>query len=173
MELIEKIKTIQNGSKNELLELIDLFQPLIKKYSAKLQWEEGESSLTEFFIELIYKINPDKFNAEPQLLKYIKKSIYHRYIALSKKQYEYIENEISSTDLLNAVSVESDSAFESMYFWISINELEQADKELFYYFYVYGYTVNELSQFFQVSEQKIYNRLLELKEKLREKGISS
>lgn len=75
----------QNKSEKALLNLLDKFKPLLLKYAIKLGYQDAFFDLRTCFIKLVYEVNLNNFPEEKYLLSYIKKSIYHSYINLSKK----------------------------------------------------------------------------------------
>lgn len=67
--------------------LLGKFKPLLSKYSCKLAYEDAESELIVFFLELLHRLELTKFQidtAEYCLLSFISKSVYHEYLRLSK-----------------------------------------------------------------------------------------
>ncbi|WP_132996056.1 sigma-70 family RNA polymerase sigma factor [Sporanaerobacter acetigenes] len=98
--LFELVKTIQTkGNENAMLKLIKEFQPLIKKYSYLVDYENSESELTLTFIKTLYKIpiNNPKFKQDKYIISYINKSIRNKYIYLSKNRNKiyYYESPIN------------------------------------------------------------------------------
>ncbi|OCL28596.1 hypothetical protein U472_00580 [Orenia metallireducens] len=51
--MINLIKQAKKGDKNSLIELLNRFKPLIKKYSNELKYEEAETDLIISFITII------------------------------------------------------------------------------------------------------------------------
>lgn len=47
----------QLGNQEAMLELINRFQPLLKKYARKMEYDDAYEDCVLFFIELIKKIN--------------------------------------------------------------------------------------------------------------------
>lgn len=76
----------KSGNKDSLLELIERFYPLIKKYSRKLRYDGAETDLIISFIEIIKSIPIiNCIMKEEQIIGYISKSIKNKYIQLSKR----------------------------------------------------------------------------------------
>ena len=81
------VSTAKSGNKDAMAEIIDKFNPILKKYSRKLGYEDAYNELVLFFIELIYKI-PEKLIAsqnDGKLVKYISISVKNHYYYLLKK----------------------------------------------------------------------------------------
>ena len=81
------ISNIERDSE-AIIQLVQMFEPLLKKYSFQLKYEDAYSDLQLFLIELVKKLNKNALsNTEDKYyLSYIKKSIRNKYIDLSKKQ---------------------------------------------------------------------------------------
>lgn len=98
ISLYDLIILSSNGDKDSKMILINKFQPLLTKYSKKLNYEGAETDLVIFFLELISvlsKYNKSIFkNNERVLVKYIATSICHKYINLSKKNRNLHNHEI-------------------------------------------------------------------------------
>ena len=89
------IKAAQNGDEDSLIELINRFEPLLKKYASKCIGfsDDAHSELQLAFIILILddmKNGHFSFSNERGVKKYIQKSIQHAYITLSKNHEQII-----------------------------------------------------------------------------------
>lgn len=93
-ELAELIIDSSKGNKSTLLEIINIFMPLIKKYSRKLNYDGTESDITIALIKVV-KNYPviNNFIQDCDCISYINISIKHEYIRLSKKNYYIISRE--------------------------------------------------------------------------------
>lgn len=58
--LCELINSVQSNDKNAMTELIGRFQPLLKKYAAKLNYEDAYEDLVLYYIGLIKSLNLNK-----------------------------------------------------------------------------------------------------------------
>ncbi|HAU5251243.1 TPA: sigma-70 family RNA polymerase sigma factor, partial [Clostridioides difficile] len=72
----ELIVLARNNSVDDLQEILFMFKPLVKKLSRVLNYEEGETDLIIFFIELIKNIKLISFSEKSDaiIVKYIHKS---------------------------------------------------------------------------------------------------
>ena len=82
----ERIFNAQQGDQEAMLQLIEQFTPLLKKYAYKLHTDDALSELTLKLIELVHAIKLDKLNSDTNgaIVNYIANSIRHAYIALLK-----------------------------------------------------------------------------------------
>ena len=90
------IFTAQNVDKNALLEVITFFDPLIKKYVKLMDYDEDfKSELTIYLMELINSMKLSDFRIlnDFTIINYVRTSVYHEYIFLSKKRNEIVQHE--------------------------------------------------------------------------------
>ena len=55
-EMFVKIMNIKKGNNDELIEVIEMFKPLIRKYSKMIDGEDTEQDLKIFLINLLNKL---------------------------------------------------------------------------------------------------------------------
>jgi RNA polymerase sigma factor (sigma-70 family) len=78
----------KKGNKDSLMEIITIFNPLIRKYGRKLLYDGAESDIILLIIKLIKSYpNPkeESYIQERDIVAYINISVQHEYIRLSKK----------------------------------------------------------------------------------------
>lgn len=169
--LIEKSAT----DKDSMLELLKIFEPLLKRYAYKLSYEDAYNDLQLFMIELIRKLNKKNLNKTEDkfYLSYIKRSIEHKYIELSGKlnntnkySFNYYASDIEFEDLLDNNNVELDD-----YSLLLLNDLRQAltqnEYEIIYLLFYKNYSVAEIAAKKQMSRQYINNCKLKALKKLK------
>ncbi|HGS9226357.1 TPA: glycosylating toxin sigma factor TcdR, partial [Clostridioides difficile] len=83
----ELIVLARNNSVDDLQEILFMFKPLVKKLSRVLHYEEGETDLIIFFIELIKNIKLSSFSEKSDaiIVKYIHKSLLNKTFELSRR----------------------------------------------------------------------------------------
>ena len=160
-----KVTEIKNY---ELYEFICSFKQLLKKYANKLQYTDAYYDLAESLIEIISKLDTIKDTSAGAVVKYINKSIYHKYISLSKLNQRY-----SDTHFLfgEAEDVRTSSYCYDRYDFINIDFLKSCltDKEyeiIILHFY-YDYSIAEIADAKHVSRQSINQTKLIALKKLR------
>lgn len=85
--LVEKIRRAKAGDEGVMLELIEMWSPLINKFTRLLKYDEDCRS--ELILKLILllkrEINLDKMNEvnDGAIIKYVKTAMTHYYITLS------------------------------------------------------------------------------------------
>ena len=94
--LLDLIISAQEKNETAMLDLIKRFDPLIKKYSRKVNYDEDfVSSLILHLIEtiLVFPIHKMKIETDYAIINYISKSLYFYYIGFSKKRQIIINHE--------------------------------------------------------------------------------
>ncbi|MFT5875985.1 MAG: RNA polymerase sigma factor (sigma-70 family) [Clostridium sp.] len=82
--LYEMIKHVEDGDMESFVSIKEKFDPLIKKFSRKLNYEEAETDLIISLINIVTNINLNNFNQEGEgaLVNYIYSAIKHKHIDL-------------------------------------------------------------------------------------------
>lgn len=86
-ELKGLICAAKTGDQSAMLEIIDMFQPAIQKYTRLMKYsEDAHSDIVLALIELIRVIDLDKLTCQSDyaLINYISKTLYHKYIYISR-----------------------------------------------------------------------------------------
>lgn len=87
-ELFHQIQ--DNDDKEAILEILNRFEPLIKKYIRKLGYMESYSHFAIILLCIICQEKiPFQKDNEGKIINYLVQSIYHEYIRLSKKTLAY------------------------------------------------------------------------------------
>ncbi len=87
--LYEKIASAQNGNEPAMLELLEQFSPLLRKFAFLLRTEDALNELTADFIELIKTLNLNSLRSynDGVLVNYISNAVRYKYISRSKQQH--------------------------------------------------------------------------------------
>lgn len=100
-KLEDLIKKAKNYDDIAMIEIIDMFQPVVRKYSRMMNHDEDiASELVLALIELVHNIRLDKLDAPNDyvLISYIGRSLYHKYIYVSQKRCAVVNCEVSYED---------------------------------------------------------------------------
>lgn len=157
--LLEKA---QQGDQAAMLELINRFQPLLKKYARKLGYDDAYEDCLLFFIELVTFIDLKKLNDrnDQAVVAYIKVSVKHFYDKRIRKVIE--ENrEIAFSDLskeqkyyVESKTAKPDEKDIFMEFGID-KRLSSKEKRILDLVYIKGYTTTELARRLLKSKQTV------------------
>lgn len=80
----ERILRAQSGSQEDMLFIIQKFEPQLKHYSRRLHSEDAQSELTLRFIETIHAMNLDSLRSQGDgtIVAYLAQSVRNAYISL-------------------------------------------------------------------------------------------
>ena len=155
--LADRMKAAQQGDQQALLDLMEQFAPLLKKYSRRLREEDGYSDLVLEFITLIKQVDLHKFRiqSDAAMVSYISRSIYHAYIKLSQAQKKIVANEVPMEPCFVGISENQSDDFSNL---IAAAPLTKAERDTLILIYLYGYTAAELARRQQVTRQSVTKR---------------
>ncbi len=127
--LYETIKKIQSGDTEKIVDIITRFDPTIKKYSKRLNYEEAETDLIIAFIEMLKAMNLNNFDKQNEgtLVNYIYNNIKNKHIDLFRK---YIKNRKEEVEInLDIIEVIEDCNIEeSIFIEDLLNKLPESQK---------------------------------------------
>ena len=152
--ILKKVVSYRKGNNESLLEIIEVFNPLLSKYSRLLDGEDTRQDLIIHLISVISKINlhNKELCKDKVIVSYIAKSIRNEYIKLSKKKNKIILNE-SELNLDIEVAYDGfESEFELLDIFKILSEKEAYIMKLLY---VYCLSVSEISAFMNISRQAV------------------
>ena len=172
--LYSKIELAQNGNEPAILELIQQFSPLLKKYSHLLQTEDALNDLTVDFIELIKRINLESLRSHSDgvLVTYIRNTMHSKYIFYIRKEkiekqvlhFESIDN--CAQQIINP-SISFTQLDEDLIFLIPDGLLTENENYVIRMLYKYGYSAAEIARDYKISRQAVNQMKLRAIEKLR------
>lgn len=157
------IMTLINSLPNEeaYLQLLEMFDKLLKKYARLLGSEDAYEELRLFFFELLDKMRQNGLSSKSDgyAVSYISKSVKNQYIALSKARKACKDDLFSDISEEQMIYVEQISATDdresiSSYF-PSQNKLSEREVEILYNFFVDGYSIEEIAQRLNISRQAV------------------
>lgn len=98
-----------NGNSFAQLQIVQRFQPLLKKYAALLKYEDAYSDLQLYLLELLHsgKLTKLQRKDDGTLVKYIESSIRHQYISLNSRKNAVDSSVIASIDEIDRFLQES------------------------------------------------------------------
>ncbi|MBD8045814.1 RNA polymerase sigma factor [Clostridium faecium] len=154
-ELLRKCKTRDS---KYILEIINKFNPLIKKYSYLLNYDDAEQDLIVALIEITYKLPLNKIPTkcpDKYIVSYIHSALKNKYIYLSKKRsillkqsdeldLNIYEGSITSQDLYNYVFVKD-----------LLSQVTELQRTILILKFIKNYSETEISNILDISRQSV------------------
>ncbi len=164
-DLIEKLP-----NNDACLELIEMFDKLLRKYARLLSYEDSYEEMRLFFIELIFQLKNKKIctDNDGYIVSYISKAVRNQYIALSKGHR--MKREISFSDISEAqlIYVEQQTSTEDRYdisdYFPQKNPLSNRETIILKAIFMKECSVEKIAQELGISRQAVNqakNRALE------------
>lgn len=156
------IEESQNGNSDATLQMIEKFNPLLKKYAYKLYYEDSYNDLLVDFVELLHNINLDRIQdkGEGKMVSYLCKSINSSYIkkltAIKKLHSCILYSELTENQMyyVNILSASTDEYFMRELPGIALL-LTKPEFLTVKMLYCSGYTIAETAFVFGVSRQAV------------------
>ena len=160
--LCDLVVMAQKGDNDAMLELINKFTPLLKKYAVKLGYEDADADIVLYYIELIKAINLSRLTCQNDevIVSYINRSIINFYKKGIKKRIE-AKREILLSELTEeqVYCIEAQNAKRDKYnlvHEIGMKEiLNQTEYQLICLIYYEGYTTAEIARIENKSRQAV------------------
>lgn len=172
--LYELIQNAQKGNKEAMLELINRFSPLFKKYAKKLNYEDAYEDIVLYFIKLvkIFKLSEMKNSEEAAIVSYINIAVvnfYHKSVykavkdkkeiaisVLTEEQRYYIESLLVKSDVPDILLELKGKDF-----------LDEKEYKLLSMIYVEDYSVAEIARMYNKTRQSVNQMKQRILKKLR------
>lgn len=160
--LYDQIALAQNGDKSVMLALIEQFNPLITKYSKRLNTEDAFEDMRLVFIELVMGLKLDmlRSHSDGVIVSYITKTIRTKYIAKNKRN-EMEECTVYWDDLDELFQRKFEpnnplfSAEEDFVRAISPGVLNEKELDIITMVYLYGYSAAEIARRKKITRQAV------------------
>jgi RNA polymerase sigma factor (sigma-70 family) len=145
----------KNGEKEALMEIVNIFKPVINKFKRNSYCEDMDSELILFMITLLEKMpmREEFLKDEKVVFSYIFKSLKNKYIRVNKKHYIQYNRELPNEEIFNYkeyYSLESNVEFHDM-----IKDLSDCEKNILNKRYIYNLTESDIARELKTSRQYI------------------
>lgn len=143
------------------LQLLGMFDKLLRKYARLLGTEDAYEELRLFFFELLDKLKSKELcsDSDGYAVNYISKSVKNQYIALSKARNSRREDTFSEMSEEQMVYVEqiaaTDDRVDISSYFPSDNKLSEREKTILQLFFVDEYSIEEIAQQLSISRQAV------------------
>lgn len=144
------------GSEEALLQLLECFTPLLKKYACKFEYEDTFAELQLYLIQLIknFPLTADDWN-DGQTVNYIAKAIYTYYIKLSKHN-SFRENYLLefNPEIMDRTA-RSTGTEQRLMLQEAFAQLSSWQKTVLTMHYLQGYSIQEIAKIYGKSRQAV------------------
>ena len=153
-DIFKKVISYREGDNESLIKIIDIFNPLLNKYSRLLDGEDTKQDLIIHLISVVNKIKFDNKNLceDNAIVGYIAKSIRNEYIRLSKKINKILLNEL---ELNLDIEIEYDGFNSEFEMLDTFKVLSGKEAYVMKLIYVYYLSVSEVSDYMKISRQAV------------------
>lgn len=153
-EIFKKVMNYREGDNESLIKIIDIFNPLLIKYSKLLDYEDTKQDLILHLINVLSKINfNNKYLCKDKaIVGYVAKSVRNEYIRLSRKRNKILLNELELNLDIEIEYDGFDSEFEMLDAFKILSEKEAYIMKLIYVYYL---SVSEVSDYMKISRQAV------------------
>lgn len=174
MELLNLIQLSKDGDDSAILQLVEKFNPLLKKYAFKLSYEDAYNDLLLDFLILLNGINIQNIQQknEAGIVSYICTCVRNSYIKKiqSLQQQKHIISFSafgeSSEYILDSVSY-GEIPHAKIEFSLMKEVLTEQEWNIIIALFDFGYTPTELAQRIGISRKTLYKRRNNALKKLR------
>lgn len=178
--LIDKIREAQSGSQQHMLEIIEKFRPLLRRYARLLNYEDAINDVTVEFIALLTQMNISIFanKGDGAVVCYINQAVIHSYVMLSKRHSALYANEILIDDLsderryhIEGQTAQSDADLFDFLALFPEGALTCGEQNVLVQKYYFGYSSAEIAKRLGTSRQSVNQTKARALKKLRKKII--
>lgn len=159
-----------NGNSFAQLQIVQRFQPLLKKYAALLKYEDAYSDLQLYLLELLHsgKLTKLQRKDDGTLVKYIESSIRHQYISLNSRKNAVDNSVIASVDEIDfdQMSLSSNDEYPELLISDLHSVLQPSELTLLSQFVFKGMSIADIAEKSGVSRQAINRKKLSILKKL-------
>lgn len=157
MKLYKQLKKGQSGDKKAISDIYLRFYLNIKKWSKKLNYEEGETDITIELLKLIKNIDIERFRKDDDYIEnFIYTFIKNKSIDLLKKNNSRKREDLSiDYDILHDTRIPS---FESRPFILSlVNTLSKKQRVVIVEKFIHQHKVNDIAKKLGISRQAVHS----------------
>lgn len=174
--LLDTIKHAKNDNNEAMLELINRFDRVIRKYARLLKYEDAYEDIVVEFIDFIHKFPIDNIiqKHDGAIVNYICTVLRNKYIELSKHHSVISSHEIPINDLsdeqkyiIENSMVEPPNELHDLMAYLSDNTLTAYQQRIIFLHFYHGLSIAEIAQREGVSRQNINKAKKNALDKLR------
>lgn len=176
MSLYTCVEMCQSKDRQAMLELVNKFKPLIRKYSRNFFYEDIETDLTIALLQTSQKLNLCNFDKENEgaLVIYFSTVVRNTYIDAVKKSKQHLEHItlFEKTDLDNFEGLDPIKDLESsLEVDLLLKGLSMLQKEVILDIFIFEKSEVEIAKKRHITKQAVSNTKTRALKKLRENYI--
>lgn len=155
-KLYNTIQNYKNGNINEIISVLEQFDPLLNKFNRNSYYEDMKSELSLYMFHILNKIPLEKkcFNQDKFIISYIYKSLKNKYIHLNKTIQSIHNVELENENkLLNSSYTEKELEFIEIL--DMFKNLTDYERNVLIQIYIYNFKESEIARNLKVSRQAI------------------
>lgn len=164
--LFDLFLNVYNSNSFAQLQIVQRFQPLLKKYAALLKYEDAYSDLQLYLLELLHsgKLTKLQRKDDGTLVKYIESSIRHQYISLNSRKNAVDNSVIASVDEIDfdQMSLSSNDEYPELLISDLHSVLQPSELTLLSQFVFKGMSIADIAEKSGVSRQAINRKKLSI-----------
>lgn len=155
-----------NGNSFAQLQIVQRFQPLLKKYAALLKYEDAYSDLQLYLLELLHSGKLTKLQRKDDGT--FESSIRHQYISLNSRKNAVDNSVIASVDEIDfdQMSLSSNDEYPELLISDLHSVLQPSELALLSQFVFKGMSIADIAEKSGVSRQAINRKKLSILKKL-------
>lgn len=171
-DLYNAIKNFKNGETDEIVYILNLFEPLLNKLQRNSNCEDMKNELSLFMFTVLNKIPLETqcFKEDKYIVSYIHKSLKYKYMSLNKLNQKIRSTEIESDfTLLNSFNDVNPTSY--IFFNDIIKNLTKNEQNILQKIYIDGLNESEISRCLNISRQavnKTHSRALKKLKKIKD-----
>ncbi|CEK40048.1 sigma-70 family RNA polymerase sigma factor [Paraclostridium sordellii] len=166
--LYESIRKYKCGYIEEILNILDMFDPLLNKFQRNSCYEDMKSELSLFMFNLIdnFPLEKDCFKEDKFIINYIYKALKNKFIQVNKL-HQKIKSCESNIDIVALNNCDYSNLLSFVIFEDIIKDLTQNEKNIIRKIYLDRLRESEISRELNISRQAVNKTHLRALEKLK------
>lgn len=167
-ELYTSVQKYKKGNMNEIINILDKFDPLLNKFQRNSCYEDMKSDLSLYMFNILTKLPLDKIylNQDKYIVSYIHKSLKNKYININKMSQIITTNEIDIKDSSLSNSY-IDNELSLITIEDMIKDLTPKEKMVIRKVYIQNFKESEIAKELTLSRQAIHKTHKRALNKLR------
>lgn len=164
--LKELLAKAHGHDQEAMAHLLDQFKPLLEKYARYLSYDDADSDLTIFFIEMVYELNLSKLSGygEGQIVSFVQRSVKNKATDLYRKERAHLREGRLPEDF----ELEDSYPYHAtIYFNDMLHHLTAGQQRILRCKFQFLLSDSEIGELLHISRQAVHRTLLRALNQLR------